>query len=62
MLVLSRKLGEKIMLGEDIEITVCLIAGNRIRLGIEAPNNTKILRGELKSRTEPSDASSESAA
>lgn len=47
MLVLSRKLGESIKLGDDVEITVCLLAGNRVRLGIVAPSDTKILRGEL---------------
>ena len=47
MLVLSRKLGEKIMIGDDIEITVSRIDGNRIRLGIEAPRDTPILRGEI---------------
>jgi carbon storage regulator len=47
MLVLSRKVGEAIVIGEAIRITVVALAGNRIRLGIEAPAAVSILRGEL---------------
>ena len=50
MLVLSRKLGETIRIGGDIEITVTQIAGNRIRLGIDAPDDVNVLRGELQPR------------
>lgn len=48
MLVLTRKVGEKVQLGDDIEIEVLSIQGNRIRLGIVAPADVKILRGELQ--------------
>lgn len=47
MLVLSRKVGEKIHIGNDIVLTVVLIRGGSIRLGIEAPVTTTIVRGEL---------------
>lgn len=47
MLVLSRKLDEKIKIGEDIEITVVAISGDTVRLGIEAPRQVKILRSEV---------------
>jgi carbon storage regulator len=47
MLVLSRKLGEKIRIGEDIIVTVVDIDRGKIRLGIEAPNEVPILRQEL---------------
>lgn len=47
MLVLSRKVDEKILIGEDIVLTVVKIDTNRIRIGIDAPNNVHILRGEL---------------
>lgn len=47
MLVLARKLNEKIKIGEDIEITVVGISGDVIRLGIEAPRSVKILRSEV---------------
>lgn len=47
MLVLSRKLGEKIFIGENICITVVDVDRNKIRLGIEAPPSVAILRQEL---------------
>jgi carbon storage regulator len=47
MLVLSRKLGEKIYIGENICITVVDIDRGKIRLGIEAPRDVPIYRQEL---------------
>ncbi|QEF96938.1 hypothetical protein Mal15_09680 [Stieleria maiorica] len=55
MLVLSRKAGEKLMVGDDIILTVNRISGNRVAIGIEAPRNVRIVRGELqKSQVAPS--------
>ncbi|MBJ43958.1 MAG: carbon storage regulator [Planctomycetaceae bacterium] len=48
MLVLSRKKSEKIKLGDSIEITVIRVCGNKVRLGIHAPNHVPVLREELK--------------
>jgi carbon storage regulator len=47
MLVLSRKLGEKIVIGDGITLTVVEIKGRTIRLGIEAPPSVPVWRGEL---------------
>lgn len=47
MLVLSRKLNEKIKLGDDIEITIVAISGDTVRIGINAPRDLKILRNEI---------------
>jgi carbon storage regulator len=47
MLVLSRKLGEKICIGDNICITVVDIDRGKIRLGIEAPRNVPVFRQEL---------------
>ncbi len=47
MLVLSRKLGEKIIIGDNITITVVDIDRGKIRLGIEAPRDVPIFRQEL---------------
>ena len=47
MLVLSRKLNEKIQIGEDVSITVLQITGNKVRIGIEAPQHVRIVRSEL---------------
>jgi carbon storage regulator len=47
MLVLTRKVGEKIHIGDDIVVTLLEIKGNRIRLGVEAPLSVPVLRSEL---------------
>ena len=52
MLVLSRKIGEKIHVGNDIVIEVRRMAGNRVSLAIGAPKSIRILRGELKEAAE----------
>ena len=48
MLVLSRKVGESIKIGDGITIVVNRISGNRVTLGLEAPREMRIVRGELK--------------
>jgi carbon storage regulator CsrA len=48
MLVLSRKAGERIHVGDDITVEVRRVAGNRVTLAIEAPRTVRILRGELE--------------
>lgn len=48
MLVLSRKPGERIMIGDDITLTVVRLGPNNVRLGIEAPRNMPIVREELQ--------------
>lgn len=48
MLVLSRKESERIKLGGSIVVTVVRISGDKVRLGIEAPADVHILRGELE--------------
>ena len=54
MLVLSRKIGERLIIGDNIVVTVNRVAGNRVTLGIEAPGDVRIVRGELKVNDEPS--------
>ena len=49
MLVLSRKQSERIRLGNDIVVTVVRVAGDKVRLGIEAPPSMLVLRDELES-------------
>jgi carbon storage regulator len=47
MLVLSRKIGERIYIGDGVVITVLGVQGQRCRIGIEAPGDIAIRRGEL---------------
>jgi len=47
MLVLSRKPGERVYVGDDIEIVVLEVQGNRVKLGFDAPGGLPIQRGEL---------------
>jgi carbon storage regulator len=48
MLVLSRKIGERLVIGGNITVVVNRVAGNRVTLGIEAPDTVRIVRGELE--------------
>jgi carbon storage regulator len=48
MLVLSRKIGETIIIGNDIRVTVVDVKGGRVKLGIEAPSDVGIFRSELR--------------
>ena len=48
MLVLSRKSGESIVIDGDIRLTIVKVAGNRVRLGIEAPSDVTVTRSELQ--------------
>ena len=52
MLVLSRKVGEKILIGNNIVVTVVKVQGDKIRLGFEAPIEIVIIREELKAQVE----------
>ena len=48
MLVLSRKVGERIHVGDNIVLEIRRIAGNRVTVALEAPREVRILRGELE--------------
>ena len=50
MLVLTRKLTEKLYIGDGICVTVVRLGGGQVRLGIEAPSDVAIVRGELRDR------------
>ena len=53
MLVLSRKVGQKIAIGDEIVLVVNRVAGGRVSIGIEAPDHVRIVRGELVFADEP---------
>lgn len=48
MLVLTRKEQERIRIGGNVEITILKLKGNAVRVGIEAPDDVQIIRGELE--------------
>lgn len=48
MLVLSRKAGETIWIGEDIEIIISEVKGEQVKIGIKAPRSIDVIRGELR--------------
>ena len=50
MLVLSRKVGERIWIGDEISVTVVRITGGGVRIGIEAPAELAVVREELKAK------------
>lgn len=47
MLIITRRAGEKIVLGDDITIHVMEIAGNNVRIGVEAPKSLPVYREEI---------------
>lgn len=52
MLILQRKVGESLLIGGEIEVTVLSVEAGRVRLAIEAPRSVPILRSELRRAAE----------
>lgn len=50
--MLTRRIGERVLIGDDIELTVLEIKGDSIRLGIQAPRETRIQRAEIVAAVE----------
>ncbi|WP_404427556.1 carbon storage regulator CsrA [Ureibacillus chungkukjangi] len=48
MLVLSRKAGETIWIGEDVEIVISEVKGDQVKIGIRAPRSIEVVRGEIR--------------
>jgi carbon storage regulator len=59
MLVLSRKVGERILIGENIAVTVVRIAQGSVRIGVEAPGNLPIVREEIQGQRQLESAGKE---
>jgi carbon storage regulator len=59
MLVLSRKVGERILIGPNIAVTVVRVTGGGVRLGIEAPPELPVVREELANAIEQEQKSKE---
>lgn len=56
MLVLSRRVGERILIGDDISVTVVRVTGGGVRIGIEAPPEMPVIRQELKEQLDNAEA------
>lgn len=52
MLVLSRKVGQKIQVGNDVTVEVLRVRGGQVRLGVTAPDHKRILRSELEEKSD----------
>ena len=50
MLILTRRMGETLMIGEDVTVTVLGVKGNQVRLGVNAPRNVAVHREEIFER------------
>ena len=55
MLVLTRRLGQTLMFGPSIRVTVVGVRGNQVRIGIDAPNSVRVYREELYERLQRDD-------
>lgn len=47
MLILTRRIGESVMIGDDVSVTVLGVKGNQVRLGVNAPRNVSVHREEI---------------
>jgi carbon storage regulator len=55
MLILTRRAGESLMIGEDVSITVLGVKGNQVRIGIDAPKEVSVHREEIYDRIQGDD-------
>ena len=53
MLILTRRVGEALFIGDDIEVAVLGVKGNQVRVGVHAPEDVTVLREELLDRVYP---------
>lgn len=59
MLILTRRVGESVMIGEEVTITVLRVKGNQVRLGVNAPRTVSVQREEIFERIKSEGPASE---
>ena len=52
MLILTRKIGESLMIGSEVTVTVMAVKGNQVRLGVNAPKDVAVHREEIYDRVQ----------
>ncbi len=59
MLILTRRVGESLMVGDDITVTVLGVKGNQVRIGVSAPRDVAVHREEIYNRIQSDDKPAE---
>ncbi|MBR9813441.1 carbon storage regulator CsrA [bacterium] len=59
MLILTRRVGETVMIGDDVTVTVLGVKGNQVRLGVNAPRDVAVHRQEIYDRIKDEDTETE---
>ena len=62
MLILTRRVGESLMIGDDVNVTVLGIKGNQVRIGVNAPKEVAVHREEIYQRIQEENESSDKVA